>query len=249
METVDRSFFFVSRAAIKPLENLPSENGFLFIFKVSGEMKVSGVGLERYISEGRAAAFSAERLKSIADEGATVYFVVGGRFFEELCSLYSLTDGTVVCAPDCSEDFFAICRSFEKGDLAEQSYLIHKILYKMSQAFLDVPSAKADTPRLIKEYIDCHSKEKLTLDEISQVFFLSKSQIFRIFKSKYGVSPMQYYIEKKLDHAKQMLVSTDMRVSDIADALGFSDAKHLSKTFLKLNGILPKNYRKQHKGK
>jgi AraC-like DNA-binding protein len=52
---------------------------------------------------------------------------------------------------------------------------------------------------------------------------------------------------KKVEKAREMLLNTDLRISDIAESLAFSDAKHLSKAFFSVYGVLPKNFRKENK--
>jgi AraC-like DNA-binding protein len=92
--------------------------------------------------------------------------------------------------------------------------------------------------------MDTHIEEKITLDTLSKIFFISKTQIFRLFKEEYGLAPMQYFMKEKIELAKKRLLNTALKISEIADALSFSDAKHFAKTFYKYTGMLPSTYRK-----
>lgn len=245
MDGLNKAFFYVCQAGISPLNTALLGGGkYLFVFKISGELKVSSRNLSKVLDGGRAAIFSLDREYSFEDTGNTAFFVAGGALTASLMEAYGIFAGNTVALPDSAEDFFAICKS---KDEREQAYLLHCILRRIYLATQEHSQEKTDTAQLIKEFIKAHATERLTLDEVAEVFFLSKSQIFRIFKSRFGISPMRYYIEKKVEKARQMLIDTDLRISDIAEALAFSDAKHLSKAFFNIYGILPKNFRKEHK--
>ncbi len=245
MYTVDKELFAVDTAGINPLEEIPAGNGYLFVFKVSGEMKTAYGSYERTLASGKAAVFELGNARFVSDTGSTAYFTVHGSLCDSLMRLYGIGDGFTVNTPEASGSFFAMCRAFGEGNVAEQTFIFHSIL-KALLAANHTPSKK-DTPLLIKEYLDAHAREKVTLDEVAEVFFLSKSQIFRLFKARYGISPMQYYTDKKVEAAREMLISTDMRISDIAEMLAFSDAKHLAKAFKNATGMLPRSFRKEHK--
>ena len=99
----------------------------------------------------------------------------------------------------------------------------------------------------IREYIDTHTDKKITLDELSGMFFISKTQIFRLFTREYGIPPMRYMLKKKIEVSKGWLTDTDMRISEIAEAFCFTDAKHYTKTFRAFTGMLPREYRQAKK--
>ena len=246
MDKLDEGFFEVKQAAVSPLNALDAEGGYLFVFKVSGELEVSSRDVTRVLNAGQAAIFSLDREYSFTDTGNTSYFAVSGRMTAYFMDMYGIFVPLTIQLSEAAEDFFAICRS---TDAREQIYILHGLLRKFSASLEAQTRQKTDTARLIRDYIDANAGCKLTLDVISDVFFLSKSQIFRVFKKRYGIPPMQYYIQKKAEKAMQMLRCTDMRVSDIADALGFSDAKHLSSAFFAHYGVLPRNFRKATKAK
>ena len=74
---------------------------------------------------------------------------------------------------------------------------------------------------------------------------MSKTQIHRLFKEEYGVSPIRYLIDRKIEISKKLLENEGLKISEIAEALSFSDARHFSKTFFRREGLLPSEYRKQ----
>ena len=71
-------------------------------------------------------------------------------------------------------------------------------------------------------------------------FYLSK-----IFKETYGTTVNNYLISKRITRAKQLLRFTDMTVDEIGAAVGMADANYFSRMFRKVEGISPREYRKQ----
>ncbi len=240
----DSTLFNIESAQLSPLEHIPEGNGYLFVFKVSGEMKARRGDSEKTVKNGRAVIFSLGSGRDFTDHGTTAFFTVSGRLCDILMQMHGLSDGMSVNAPLCAESFFEMVRAYSKQSVADMAYIFHGLLIKLDKALSSTVSQKTDVPQLIRDYIDANATEKVTLDKMAELFFLSKSQIFRIFKARYGIPPMQYYMEKKLEQVRRLLEGTDMRIADIAERLSFSDAKHLTKSFKSAFGELPKDYRR-----
>ena len=93
------------------------------------------------------------------------------------------------------------------------------------------------------DYIrDMRINEKLgsLLTLLINKFYLSK-----IFKETYGTTVNNYLISKRITRAKQLLRFTDMTVDEIGAAVGMADANYFSRMFRKIEGISPREYRKQ----
>ena len=186
---------------------------------------------------------------TIDGNGKIAFIVASGTLCEQICALFGIEDGFSASVTGASEELFRICELAQSlsANLPEISFCFHRLIKTASDAKISEEKGKVDSAVLIKEYIDSHADGKLTLEDISKVFFISKTQIFRIFKMYFGMPPMQYFLFKKVEISKKMLTEDNMRVSDIAEALGFSDSKHFSKTFRKYSGVLPREYRKENR--
>ena len=57
----------------------------------------------------------------------------------------------------------------------------------------------------IKDYLDTHYPDKITLDDLSEAFFINKFYLTRIFKEHYGVTINNYLLQIRITHAKQLL--------------------------------------------
>ena len=97
----------------------------------------------------------------------------------------------------------------------------------------------------VKEYLDEHYTEKIALDDLSEHFFINKFYLSKIFKEIYGTTVNNYLISKRITRAKQLLRFTDMTVDEIGAAVGMADANYFSRMFRKVEGISPREYRKQ----
>lgn len=97
----------------------------------------------------------------------------------------------------------------------------------------------------LKEYLDEHYTERISLDELAIHFFINKYYLTKIFKETYGTTINSYIIAKRITRAKQMLRFTDMTLEEIAIAVGMNGGNYFSRMFKKIEGISPREYRKQ----
>lgn len=97
----------------------------------------------------------------------------------------------------------------------------------------------------IKNYLDEHYTERIVLDDLAERYYINKYYLTKIFKETYGSTINGYIIAKRITRAKQLLRFTDMTVDEIGNAVGMGDANYFSRTFRKVEGISPSEYRKQ----
>ena len=75
----------------------------------------------------------------------------------------------------------------------------------------------------VKEYIDTHYAEKITLDQLSSQYFINKFYLTRSFKDQFGTPVNSYLIQVRVTHAKQLLRFTDLPVEKIGQECGMGD--------------------------
>ena len=117
--------------------------------------------------------------------------------------------------------------------------LVHKIVHALASERLTETS---DEYR-IREALNASVYEKLSLDELAAKLHISKSNIIRVFKKSYGVTPYEYLITLKIATAKLLLKDTKMTVKEIADKLCIADEHYFSSLFLERVGMRPRDYR------
>lgn len=104
--------------------------------------------------------------------------------------------------------------------------------------------AAGERPRLsrVKEYLDAHYADKITLADLEQVSGLSRSYVLRLFHEEYRVSPHAYQLMCRVAFA-QREIRRDRAIAEVAQAAGFYDQSHFTKTFRQYVGVTPEGYR------
>lgn len=97
---------------------------------------------------------------------------------------------------------------------------------------------------LIKYYVKNNLQNKITLTEISRNLHLSTVTLTEHFKSEFGITIMEYVTKKRMDLSEKLLLTTDARLGEIAQAVGFADVEYFSRTFKRFHGISPAAWRK-----
>lgn len=88
-------------------------------------------------------------------------------------------------------------------------------------------------------FIEEHIGEKINLGALSSMAGLSPNHFARAFQQSVGMPPHQYLLRRRLEHVGRMLRETQLPLSQIALAAGFSDQSHLARHFRRLTGVPP----------
>lgn len=98
----------------------------------------------------------------------------------------------------------------------------------------------------IKYFIDSHYKEQVSLDTLAKLAHLNKFYLSHIFSEAYGISPINYLLERRILNSKELLRSSDYSVTQIAHMTGFSSPNYFSQSFKKSTGMTPRQFRCSH---
>jgi AraC-like DNA-binding protein len=101
----------------------------------------------------------------------------------------------------------------------------------------------AGTIRRVREYVEVHLGESINLGMLAAVAGLSVHHFAREFKQSAGVTPHHYLTQKRVERAQEMLARTDLSLSEVAYATGFSDQGHLARHFRHMLGTTPGAFR------
>ncbi len=95
--------------------------------------------------------------------------------------------------------------------------------------------------------MEANIEEPMSLDELSNYVGVSRRQIERLFQKYLNCVPTRYYMDLRLNRARQLLLQTDKSIIDVSLACGFVSAPHFSKCYRDLFGIPPRDERRlQH---
>lgn len=97
----------------------------------------------------------------------------------------------------------------------------------------------------VKEYVDNHYQENLTLKDIAKKFYMNPAYLGQLFKKEYGIYFRDYNRQVRINEAKKRLRQTDLRVYEIAEEVGFENPDYFVTQFRKEVGMTPMNYRKE----
>ncbi|MCD7810793.1 MAG: AraC family transcriptional regulator [Ruminococcus sp.] len=95
-------------------------------------------------------------------------------------------------------------------------------------------------------FIHSNFQRDITIDEIAKSANISKSECFRCFKSMIDKKPVTYLNEYRLKHAVDLLLTTDMQITEICFACGFNHISYFGKVFRQYYGMTPKQFRKNN---
>lgn len=98
--------------------------------------------------------------------------------------------------------------------------------------------------QLAIEYIDRHYSEPLSLDAISEYVHLTPPYLSQLFKKETGSTFIDYLTLQRMNRAKTLLRYSECSVGEIAQTIGYNDAKYFSRVFTRSFGISPQKYRK-----
>lgn len=99
----------------------------------------------------------------------------------------------------------------------------------------------------IKRYIDSNYAEEISLDSLAEKAHLSKYYLVHTFAKYYDMSPINYLNEVRLRASKELLETTDLSISQVAESTGFSSQSYFSQSFRRSCGLTPSDYRVQTK--
>ena len=95
-------------------------------------------------------------------------------------------------------------------------------------------------------YIQMHSNEPCSLDDIADRFFISRTYLTRIFKSFTGYTVTEYRTFCRIQKAKELLLKTSLSVTDIAAQSGYESISQFEKCFKALTELTPLQFRKKY---
>lgn len=92
-------------------------------------------------------------------------------------------------------------------------------------------------------YISANYSDPITIEDIARYVGVSRSHLFRSFETVLKQSPKEYLTSFRISHACYLLEHSALSVTAIANSVGFDNSLYFSKTFHKIKGMAPRDYR------
>lgn len=115
----------------------------------------------------------------------------------------------------------------------------------------DTPVKNRNQRRMIyvKQYLDEHLQQDISLADIEPLINLNRYTIIRYFKQAFGVTPMRYLMDIRFNEACFYLETSDTSIRQIAELCGFHSSNYFTQIFERNKGMSPAVYRKKHRGR
>lgn len=91
-------------------------------------------------------------------------------------------------------------------------------------------------------YIHIKYAEQITSKEISEQFHINFDSFNRLFKQETGLTIFHYLRQVRLNHARELLTTTQLKLCEISERTGFCDQYYFSRIFKQAFGVSPKEY-------
>lgn len=102
---------------------------------------------------------------------------------------------------------------------------------------------KEDYAAQIKLFLEHNLERRVTLDEMADMYYLNKTYLGRIFRQTYNISPIQYHQLLRIQKAKELIQYTNLSIREISQRMGFEKVQDFSRTFKRVEGITPSEFR------
>ncbi|EDX82414.1 transcriptional regulator, AraC family protein [Synechococcus sp. PCC 7335] len=96
------------------------------------------------------------------------------------------------------------------------------------------------------KYVENHYRENIKVADVASYVGMSDAHFSREFKKTVGQSPYQFIMVFRVERAQELLSRVDKPIAEVAAECGFYDQPHFTKTFQKLLGCSPTEFRKQY---
>lgn len=97
----------------------------------------------------------------------------------------------------------------------------------------------------VEQYIRLHYHEDITLNSLADLVYLNPNYLSNIFAQVTGCTLNKYIKQIRMEKAQELLLNTNMKVSDISQAVGYPNTSYFCKTFQKLYGATPERFRQR----
>ncbi len=96
-----------------------------------------------------------------------------------------------------------------------------------------------------QDYIAEHYARNISIADVANYVFLSPSYFARVFKQELGITPLAYLLQKRIEHACDLLRHTDLKVATVASRVGFLNSQRFNAAFRKQMQMTPMAYRQK----
>ena len=134
------------------------------------------------------------------------------------------------------------------NDYLCESYLI-EFLVTLSRSFKENAFLSHYSDKIapaLNHILSEYASQELSTNDYAQMCYLSASRFSHIFKDVTGTTPRKFVEQRRVEVAKDLLLSTELSISEVSLSVGYQDPYYFSRVFKKNVGISPMAFLKQH---
>lgn len=124
---------------------------------------------------------------------------------------------------------------------------LYEFLYLLCEHFPNHEVITTDRPRNYVEdallFIHQNYTDSITIKDIASHICIDRSYLHRLFKKFLNKSPQEYLLSLRIEKAASLITDSELRISDISRSVGYTDPLLFSKTFKKIKGLSPSEFR------
>ena len=238
---------------VQPKTNFPwGSADHIFLLTLSGKGKFEINGNNCTLSKGKL-IFCKKGIPCsyipITSDWHTCFITFNGDGADQLIKYYGFRDANLFDDEFINDLLMNICINAKQNINNDKiSELLYKFINETGHSLLDVFRPKP----LIKalRYINNnYTRANLTIEEIIKASGTSGTSLYKMFKQMEHLSPAQFLINMRMNHAKKLLLTTRDMVNDIAKTVGYETANYFSSAFKEHVGMSPLSFRKRYFGR
>lgn len=111
-----------------------------------------------------------------------------------------------------------------------------------------VPGSQLTHLRRARDHADRYFADDLALEDLAAVAMISKYHFHRLFTATYGRTPATYVSERRIERAQDLLRATNLTVTEVCHAVGFTSLGSFSTRFRELVGETPSDFQRRYGG-
>ncbi len=227
-------------------------NSYIAQLKNEGQTKLYPFETERALLNAIARGERPEAQRLLNELLGHIFFSAGGSLEEAQARIYELLVLISRRAIDVGadqENTLQLSRDFlraiaEITDSNALCYWLSGVLNQFMDSIFNFSDAKhADLIHKTVQYIHIHFAERITMEEMARRVFLSPAYFSRVFKQETGQSFNAWLNRVRIDKSKELLLHQNLRLTDIAQLVGFEDQSYFTKVFRRITGMPPLKFR------
>jgi AraC-like DNA-binding protein len=176
------------------------------------------------------------------------FIVLNQEFGNELKQIPSVLNGTDAMAAILRQNFVEGMKKGLYYPRIVEHQMCTLLCYILRQSkeqnmLLNIDNPSNETATKIKNYLELNYSEDVKLDDLAVKIGFSKNYLCRVFRESTGITINLCLNNIRIDKAVELLAGTDMDIAEISKVVGYNNVYHFIKTFKKVVGVSPGNYR------